>query len=174
MKINETKDFMERVKVYYPSFIVDDYTIKEWHSQLKDYSFQDINEKLNEHLKSEQYGDYIPKLNFLTKYLTKEKDKESKNLDDIYTNCILCGKSIKLSEFKIHHQKCSSIDYIIRQVRKYKNREHNREEIESLSDEKFDSLYEKVIDLTYENSSADEKKYITKYRESLNEETKLD
>ena len=46
MTINETKQFMERIKTYYPTFIIDDFTIKEWHSQLKDYNNQDISLKI--------------------------------------------------------------------------------------------------------------------------------
>lgn len=167
MTIGETKQFMERVKTYYPTFLIDDFTIKEWHSQLKDYNCQDVNEKLNEHLRSEQYGDYIPKINFLTKYLTKEKDKGKDNANEIHTNCTLCGANILLSDFAIHYYKCSSIDYIIRQVKKYKNQDLPRNDIENLSEQKFNSLYEKVLNLTYEFGNNEEKKYIDKYRESL-------
>ena len=166
MTIKETKEFMERIKVYYPNFMVDEYTLKEWYGQLKDYSTQDINEKFNEHLKSEQYGDYIPKINFLTKYLTKEKDKGNTNINGIFTNCQLCGKVIPLKEYKEHYSHCSSVDYIIRQVRRFKSKELTREQLEELGENKFNELYEKVVEMTYQLGTKEEKYYIEKYRES--------
>ena len=171
MNINETKEFMERIKIHYPSFIIDTYTIEEWHKELKDYSFEDINKKFEEHLRNEQYGNNIPRIWFLTKYLTKEADKGKNNASDIKTNCQLCGKEIILSEYSNHYHKCSSVDYIIRQVKKYKGQELPRKDIEELTDEKFDKLYDKVLNLTFECGTPDEKKYIAKYRESESNET---
>ena len=174
MTREDTKNFLRRIKQHYQEFSVDDYKISEWHNELKDYSVEDINNKFEEHLKNEQYGNNIPKIWFLTKYLTKEKDKGKNNASDIKTNCQLCGKEIVLSEYSNHYHKCSSVDYIIRQVRKYRNQELPRKDIEELSDEKFDKLYEKAINLAYENGTAEEKKYIDKYRESLENNDILD
>ena len=75
MTIKETNDFMERIKQHYQEFVIDDYKIEEWYKELKDYDYQEVNAKLEEHLRNEQYGTSIPKVYFLTKYLTKEKDK---------------------------------------------------------------------------------------------------
>lgn len=71
----ETINFMERVKSHYQEFIIDDFKISEWYGKLKDYDAEDVNKKFDEHLGSEVYGDYIPKIMFLTKYLTPTKEK---------------------------------------------------------------------------------------------------
>ena len=75
MTIKETNQFMERIKSHYQEFIVDDFKIKEWHKELSKFDLEDVNKKLDEHLKSSEYGEYIPKLFFLTKYLIPSKDK---------------------------------------------------------------------------------------------------
>lgn len=159
MTLKETKEFMERIKTYYPNFMIDDFTVKEWNSQLKDYSYQDISEKFSEHLKSEEYGNYVPRINFLTKYLTKEKEKGNNNADKIYTNCNLCGKSLLLSEYETHFHKCSSIGYVMKQYKKYKGKDLNREKLENASEEMLDKFYNEILQMVYDdsNTSKDEK-----------------
>ena len=76
MEKKQVIEFMDRIKSHYQEFIIDDFKIKEWYDELKDYSYEDVNKKLDEHLRSEQYGNFIPKVYFLTKFLTKEKELE--------------------------------------------------------------------------------------------------
>ena len=67
----EKKDvikIMTRIKKNYNEFINDDYTINEWFKELKDYDFEDVMKKIEEHLRSEQYGSKPPRVYFLTKY----------------------------------------------------------------------------------------------------------
>jgi len=169
MTREDTKNFLRRIKQHYQEFSVDDYKISEWHNELKDYNVDDINKKFEEHLKNEQYGNTIPRIWFLTKYLTKEKDKGKNNANEIITNCTLCGAEILLSDYEKHYRKCSSIDYIIRQYKKFKNQTITRKDLEELSDKKFDEIYEKIVNMTYDLGSLQEKKYIESYRNS-NEE----
>lgn len=169
MTREDTKNFLRRIKQHYQEFSVDDYKITEWHNELKDYSVDDINKKFEEHLRNEEYGNNIPKIWFLTKYLTKEKDKGKNNANEILTNCTICGKELVLSEYGEHYHKCSSIDYIIRQYKKIKGQEISRKDLEELSDRKFEEVYEKIINMTYENGTIEEKKYIDKYRQSREE-----
>lgn len=144
MTINETKQFMERIKTYYPTFIIDDFTIKEWHSQLKDYTDQDINEKLNEHLKSEQFGDYIPKLNFLTKYLTKEKDKGI--IKTYKISCSKCGKVLTNENIEEHYERCNSVQFLIDNSKKYLNKNLNRDKLMECDDKTFKDYYYKTCE----------------------------
>lgn len=169
MTREDTKNFLRRIKQHYQEFSVDDYKVSEWYNELKDYSVEDINNKFEEHLRNEQYGNSIPKIWFLTKYLTKEVDKGKNNANEIHINCMICGKELILSEYEEHYHKCSSIDYIIRQYKKFKGQEISRKDLEELSDNKFEEVYEKIINMTYENGTTQEKKYIEKYRESQNE-----
>ena len=159
MTIKETKDFLERIKTYYQSFMIDDYIIKEWHSQLKDYSSQDINGKFNEHLKSEEFSNYVPKIAFLTKYLTKENEKGNNNKEKIKTNCQLCGEEVTLAEYEDHYHKCSSICYIITQYKKYTGKEINREKLENATQEQFDNIYDQVLKLVYGNTNDEQQKH---------------
>lgn len=159
MTLKETREFMERIKTYYPNFMIDDFTVKEWNSQLKDYSYQDISEKFNEHLKSEEYGNYVPRINFLTKFLKKESEKGKNNVDKIKTNCQLCGKELYLNEYEDHFHKCSSIEYIIRQYKKYTDKDINREKLENANDEQFENIYNQILDIVYNNTNDEQQKH---------------
>ena len=139
MELKDVKIILNRIKVNYPTFVNDDYTRSEWYNELKDYSLNDVMEKLEQHFRSEQYGNSIPKVYFLTKYLTKEKEKDIK--ENIKYICNLCGKPVSLELSDEHYDRCSSIDYLIKVSNKYFNKQLNREKLEQASDDAFDNYY---------------------------------
>lgn len=167
MTREETKQFLRRIKQHYQEFTVDDYKISEWYKELKEYSYDDINERFDEHLRSERYGNSIPKIWFLTNYLIKESEKDGHRLKQLRCICSLCKRSVPVVDYQEHYRKCNSIDYVIRQIKKYKNLDVKWKDVEELTDEKFNNLYEKVLNLTLKEGSEREKESITKYRESL-------
>ena len=139
MEKKQVIEFMDRIKSHYQEFIIDDFKIKEWYDELKDYLYEDVSAKLDEHLRSEQYGNYIPKVYFLTKYLTKEKDKGIKN--ECTIACSICGKHILNTEMEEHYDRCISIQYLIKNSEKYFNKKLNREKLEQADDETFKKYY---------------------------------
>ena len=64
MSIEETKNFMIRIKQHYQEFVMDNIKLNEWYSELKDYDYFEVNNKFEEHLRNEQYGNQIPKIGF--------------------------------------------------------------------------------------------------------------
>lgn len=165
MELKDVKTILARIKSNYPTFMNDDYTRSEWYRELKDYSLEDVMEKLEQHFRSEQYGNQIPKVYFLTKYLTKEKDKDKKK--EIYVRCSLCGKTIQLEEYDKHYDRCSSIDYLNRQSIKYFDREIDKEKYYYLEDNVFQEKYDKVLKYVLSNTTnPDELNYIGKYFEN--------
>lgn len=139
MEKKQTIEFMNRIKSHYQEFIIDDFKMKEWHDELKDYSFEDVNKKLDEHLRNEQYGNSIPKVYFLTKYLTKEKDKLTTHKYKI--SCSICGKPVGSDEIDKHYDRCRSIDYLMRNSERYFNKKLNREKLELANEETFRNYY---------------------------------
>lgn len=144
MNKKETIHFMDRVKSHYQEFIIDDFKISEWYGKLKDYDAEDVNKKFDDHLGSEIYGESIPKIYFLTKYLTPTKDKGKVVHYTVY--CPKCSKEIPDEEFEYHTQRCYEASTIIRDLKKYFNRNLQKEKIMTLSDEKFDELYQEYLE----------------------------
>ena len=163
MTREESKNLMKRIKEHYQDFIVDEGKIDEWHKYLKDYSYSDVSKKLDEHLSSQEYGQYIPKVAFLVKYLTKEEDKGK--IEDYKIQCYLCKKFIKNSEYQEHFSRCSSINYMNRQRYKYFRKEFDETAIKQLwnmSEETFRKKYREMLEFIKENTEDEyEKERVT-------------
>ena len=144
MEKKQAIEFMDRIKSHYQEFVIDDFKIKEWYNELKDYSFEDVNKKLDEHLRNEQYGNSIPKVYFLTKYLTKEKDKLVENSYKI--KCSLCGELVKNTEIDKHFTRCSSVDLLVTNSKKYLNKSLNRQKLMEADDKTFRDYYYKACE----------------------------
>ena len=167
MERKDVSIIMKRIKSHYQEFIVDDFKLEEWYRELKDYSLDDVMEKLDLHLKSEQYGNQIPKVYFLTKYLTKESEKNKKI--QINVNCQLCGKKVSLDEYDKHYDRCSSIDYLNRQSIKYFDKEIDKEKYYLIEDDIFNEKYDKVLNYVLNHTNnPDEINYIERYFENDN------
>lgn len=144
MEKTKTVEIMTRIKQHYQEFIIDDYKIEEWHKELLNYDFEDVNEQLDKHLRSEQYGSFIPKLYFLTKYL-KTVDEKNTN-KQYFFRCSECGKITCLNDFDSHMDKCNSINYLIKVSKKYYGKEVTREQLEKLSNEEFQRKYWQIVE----------------------------
>lgn len=144
MTIDETKKFLRRIKSHYQEFVIDDFKREEWHDELKKYDYEDVNKKFEEHLRSETYGDQIPKLYFLTRYLTP-LDKKSIEIVH-YANCPLCEKNMNHKELESHYARCSAINYIERQSKKYYGKElQNKETLYSMPLVEFNRRYDQFL-----------------------------
>lgn len=153
MTIKETNQFMERIKSHYQEFIVDDFKIKEWHQELAKYDFEDVNQKLDEHLKSSEYGEYIPKLFFLTKYLIPSKEK---GMIKHYTvKCQLCCRDIPDTEYDIHYKRCSSSSTIVRDMKMYFNLNVDYQQLMLMKDIDFERAYQRYLTKMLESDKLD-------------------
>ena len=143
MTIDETSDFLHRIKSHYQEFSIDQFKIDEWYKELQYYDSEDVNEKLEEHLKSEIYGSQIPKVYILTKYLTQSKNKGKINQYTII--CNNCGQAVADQTYDKHYKRCSATSAIIRDLKKYFNLNVKQEELENLSDSRFELAYQKYL-----------------------------
>lgn len=160
MEKKETIEFMNRIKQHYQDFIIDDSKIKEWHNELKKYDLEDVNKKLEDHLRSEQFGGVIPKLYFLTKYLTPA---EQKGLIKHYiVSCTNCGCDVNLENFDRHYARCIASDYLLKKFEELKvQKKIDKQTLLRLNDEKFDEIYNWVANRLYEKlPEGNEKKRI--------------
>ena len=165
MEFTETKMLLKRISSNYPSFICDDYKLREWHNELKKYDFDDVNKKLEEHMRSSEYGAYEPKLYFLTKYLKTVQDKTKK--ENFSICCEFCGEYVPMDKFDKHYDRCSSIDYINRQSLLRDGKEIDKNKYLNMSDEDFENFYDKLLQSVYNRSKDENEKYrIRKYFET--------
>lgn len=145
MTVQETNNFLKRIKQYYNDFIIDDFKVEEWYKQLKDYDAEDVNARLDKHLKSETYGDYPPKLNYILAGIIKTKDKDAVRKYTIV--CANCGKALDYFNYDEHIRRCNAIDYVIREMKKYLKKDVTREQLEKMSEQNFWDKYDTMLEL---------------------------
>ena len=143
MTKTETINFMERIKSHYQDFIVDDFKVDEWHRELAQYDLKDVNQKLDEHLKSSEFGEYIPKLFFLTKYLIPSKDKGK--IKHYVVKCQLCNCDISDTEHDIHYKRCCSANTIVRDLKRYFNLTVDYQQLMLMKEIDFERAYQRYL-----------------------------
>jgi len=143
MDKKETIRFMDRIKSHYQEFVIDDFKISEWYGKLKYYDSEDVNKKLDEHLASEEYGDSIPKIYFLTKYLIPTEEKGKIKHYTIY--CPKCGYDIPDEEINHHTKRCYEASTIVRDFKRYFYKNLQKSKLMSLPDEEFEKLYQEYM-----------------------------
>lgn len=143
MTKKETVDFMQRIKSYYQEFVIDEFKIGEWYKSLKKYDSIDVNEKLDNHLQSEVYGEQVPKLHFLIRYLIPTEDKG--RIVHHTVRCQLCGQAIIDSQYDTHYSRCCSAEAIVRDIKKYYSKSLDYQELMEYSNEKFERTYQAYL-----------------------------
>lgn len=108
----EVLKLLNKIKVYYPNFSLEDYVKEEWIEKLKPYDNEDVLKKLDEHLKGDKSKE-PPKLHYITKFL-KTPEEKKRYTGDFIVDCNLCGKTMTLEEYdKEHYKKCLLIKSLI-------------------------------------------------------------
>ncbi len=171
MEKKDVINFMKRIKSHYQEFVVDDFKISEWYGFLKDYDDEDVNKKFEEHLNSEVYGNQIPRIAFLTKFLIKSKDKGK--IKHYTVLCPKCGQAVPDVQLEKHTQRCIEAHSIIRDMKKYYNIRVDFQELIEMSNEKFEKTYQKYLDKMIEAPIPDFQKRVImhiKYPEYTSED----
>lgn len=161
MKKNEVAEILKRIKSNYQDFIVDEYKTNEWFKELKDYDFEDVMKKVEEHMRSEDYGNFPPKLYFLTKYLKTIAQKNT--ITNYKLQCTVCGEHIPEVEYNDHYDRCMDVDYIVRIREKYFNKKITKEmkqRFMGLSQEQFNNKFLEFLNEIYNGVPKEEQYHI--------------
>lgn len=141
MTKEETKEVVKKIKVYYPYFKLEKEGLDEWHRRLKPYDYQDVLDKVEEHLKGDK-AEEPPKLHFITKFL-KTPEEKKRYTGDFIINCNLCGKEMTLSEYdNEHYGKCLLIKSLL-PILKAKGEDVSYEILDEYDYETLDKVWDK-------------------------------
>lgn len=144
MTRKETAEFMERIRLHYPNkFIVDKIKINTWYNTLQNFSFDELNEKLERHLKNEEFADRVPSLDFLVRYATPENYVD----EDYIIECKKCSRYFEDHEtYSDHIDRCIRITTMIRDMKNYFDINLSREKMEMYNDRQINELYNRYVD----------------------------
>ena len=143
MEKQETMNILKRIKSHYQEFAIDDFKVNEWHRELQKFDYVDVDLKLDEHLRSEVYGEQIPKLFFLTKHLIPADEKGQ--IKRYVIHCQNCGAEVPDTLYDKHFARCNATKTIIRDFKKYFNLNVDEEQLNKLNDAKFEEAYQKYL-----------------------------
>lgn len=171
MTVEEAKTILGRIKIHYPEFSKDKAVQQEWIKELVLYDVDDVNRKLESHMRNEEYGDKLPKLFFLTNHLVPSLEKN--RIRHYTVLCPKCGQAIPDTELDNHLQRCIEAHTIIRDMKKYYDIDIDYQELMEMSNEKFEKTYQKYLDKMLEAPIPDFQKRVImhiKYPEYTDED----
>ena len=171
MTKEETKEILKKIDITYQTdFLKNQNYVSEWYKELKNYDYEDVYGRLEEHLRS-NFSNSIPKLYFLTKGLKTPKEKE--NLSNLQEKCPFCKNLIKIEEFKEHYENCMDIDYIKRSAKKYLNQDIDLLKYYSMARSEVLEKVDQMMKVVYQKTNNEfEKKCIKKYFETKEQKIK--
>lgn len=161
MNKKEVMDLLDFIHTFYKDFEVNQDIISAWHNIMCEYDFNDVKREVEKFMAEDRYQKQLPTAYMLIKGLPKVKEKVDVQ-EGVKIYCDICNRPFNnQEELKIHRDKCSSIRYLIKQNKKWFNRNIDKKFLWNLSDEEFDERYNKML------------KYIMEHTTDENERTRI-
>lgn len=166
MTLDEVIEFLKRIDINYQTSLSEDKDIvKEWFIDLKKYQGTDVNESLNNYMKS-NYSNVIPKRWAILSSIKTIEEKD--RLKTLNTICPFCKNKINMYEYEKHYGRCLDIDFLIRNSEKYLNKKLDKENINKLSKIDLEDKVIKMQKIVYDKTTnKSEKSMIEKYLKNI-------
>ena len=154
MTKDETVLILRHMSCSLPNFNYrEDDVLDTWHSVLKEYDYEDTFRKINALLEEDrfQYQAFTPQL--AVRDLRKISEKTKLNSYKVY--CKICGRLFNsYDEEQKHFDRCSSVEYIIREYPKWYPNEAlpDKKRLYNMSENEFNMGYLKLLKRIYENT----------------------
>ncbi len=151
MKQKEVLDLIKLIdRTYKTDYAGDGDIVRDWFKVLKNYELSDMTKSLNYYMKN--YTTYAPKVYDLIRGYSTIDSK--KLLENSKTRCLFCGKVISIDDTK-HEDRCRSVEFIKRAVKRFKDQDIDAEKYRTMSEEEFNKYYLSAVKLVINNSTND-------------------
>lgn len=158
MTRDESMMIVDRIQTHRQYFLVTKKLCQEWAEILMPYDYADVDRELTKFLQNGDNFGKTPEVYQLVKHLTKSSEKILNQGFRVF--CIICNKKMSLEDYDNHYDRCSSVEYVIENFKKYFDKSFDRDELMDLNDDEFDLMYwklnkqllEKVEDGRFKNS----------------------
>ena len=156
----EVDELVNLIDISYRGFVKDPVGMSNLYLKtLYQYDCEDVIKKLKNCMAMEQFQFQPPTIDYLIRDLTKNQDKVDFNKTFIY--CQFCKRIFNSIEvLHKHEDRCRSVRYIVRQYKKYLNREVNKRELYEMSDEDFDEKYDKLLRFIEQHTTDEKEKKV--------------
>lgn len=144
MNRDEVTELLNYINLNYPYFKVDSEVVSAWLNELQMYDVEDVKRNLKELMAEDLYSKNPPLLSRIIRGLTPKNEKLDFTKSVIF--CPRCHKGFNSHEEEDEHfGKCSRVDYVIRETRKWFKKELTRKELFAMPDEEFQERYKKLL-----------------------------
>ena len=162
MTERETTRILDEISYQNKNFSYSTEMLKSWYQVLKDYDFEDVMRVMRESLSEEKFQYQTPSAYYLIKNLRKSKEKQE--LDSYQVFCPICGRLFPTyQEEERHFDRCSSIEYIIREYKKWYGKELDKKELFEMNEDDFKIRYLKLLSHIYKNTTNEKEKEIIEH-----------
>lgn len=163
----EVKQILDYLELNYKDFRVSKEMFEMWLEELQQYDYDDTINKVKQLISTGHYISTPPHLVAITNGLSKIDKKLDWSKQVVL--CRNCNKGFNTDnngyskELKEHEERCNSINYVIKQTKKWFNKDLTRGELWAMSKEEFDTRYDKLLHYIYENTTNPVEKEIISY-----------
>lgn len=138
--------------------------IDTWYSILKDYEYKEVFNKVNILLEEDRFQYQAPSPQLVVRDLRKISEKVKLNSYKVY--CPICDRLFNSYDEQVKHfDRCSSVDYIIREYKKwYPNEEQpTKKDLYNMPESEFKIRYLKLLKHIYKNTQNSQEKEMIGY-----------
>lgn len=157
MNREEVVDLFEFLEINYPNFSYSSKTIDTWLNELQMFDVDDVKRNLKELMADDLYSKTPPLLSRIIRGLTPKNEKIDFTKTVYF--CSRCNKGFNSKEdCDEHFDRCSSVDYVIRETRKWFKKELTRKELFVMSNEEFNERYYKLLHWIHDHTQNESEK----------------
>ncbi len=166
----ETIDLLDYINSCYPNFDTkDEAKINSWADILQPYDKDEVKRALNDAMGEDKFQYNPPQVQYLIRNLIAKYDKVDYSKLVIY--CPICGRPLNQNDYEKHFDRCSSVEYVIRETKKWYGKDLSKRKLFEMTDDDFKIEYLKLLSFIKKNTTnLDEKLRIEFVFNSPNEE----
>ena len=128
-----------------------------WNKMLEDYDYEDVKKRIEDLLASDEFKLNPPNIYHILKPLIKNKNKV--DFSKATYNCDLCNRAFNDKDEMLKHQdRCHSVRYISKQMKKWFNKDFNKKELYELEENEFQKRYDDLLKYIMEHTTDEKEK----------------
>lgn len=163
----EVKEILDYLSYNYTSFNVTEGLFNMWLDELQQYDKEDVMNKIKQMIASGNYKMVAPQLVSITNNLTRTDKKidwtKTVTFCPICNKAFQCNKDMYSQDYVEHRPKCQSINYVIKQTKKWFGKDLTRSELWAMSEGEFNQRYDKLLHYIHEHTEDESEKQIIGY-----------
>lgn len=155
-------EILEFLKMSYSNFGGIEDKLPYWEEDLKFYSYEDVKKRIKELMELKEFSTNAPTLTRIIGPLTKIGEKMENN--DVTYFCQFCNRKFNdYDEMETHQDRCRSVQYILRQYKRFKLGQIDKRILYNMSEEEFDIKYKKLLRLVQEHTNDEREKKVIEF-----------